>query len=183
MGVIETPPIQGETVGDPSDGDVVVAGAVAEATVPTELADGEVGNPWYDTFMRGVVAGYDAAQNALSVSDISPAAMQVARWLDWVALTTPGDETPPANVQDYSHFTIEYVIASIDTNVTLKFWGSIDGGVTWFLLTDALVKIASDDQTDTISFDNMAIERIKCEFDDETGGTAATVTFKVMAGN
>jgi len=161
---------------------VAVIGGKAESTVPTEVADGDAVAVWFDTFGRLVQLATDIAQSAMSVSDIAPAQMQVARWLDWAALTAPDDETPEANVQDYENLTVEYIIASIDTSVDLIIWASIDGGTTWFELWSDTID-STEDQTDAVTFTGIAIERIKCEFDAEVGGTNATVTFKAMAGN
>jgi len=161
---------------------VAVIGGKAESTVPTEVADGEAVAVWLDTFGRLVQLATDVAQNALSVSDIAPAQMQVAKWLDWAALTAPDDETPEANVQDYENHTIQYTIATIDTSVDLVIWGSIDGGVSWFPMSRFTV-LAADEQIDTVIFSGVKVERIKCEFDGEVGGVAAVVTFALMSGN
>ncbi len=160
---------------------VGVMGMKAESTVPTEVADGEAVAIWGDTFGRLVQLFTDVAQNAASVSDISPAKMQIARWLDWAALTAPGQETPEANVQDYDIIKVQYIIAAIGVSVDLIIWGSIDGGATWYPKLRWTV-LAADEQTDAVLFSCDKDERIKGELDAEDGGTP-TVTFKVLAGN
>ncbi len=172
-----------DTVGtiDSAHGNKVsVVGAKAEGTVPTEVADADAVALWADRLGRLITLYTDLSQSAASVSDIAPAQMQKAKWEDWAALTAPDDETPEANVQDFENLTVEYVVASIGTSVDLKIWGSIDGGTTWFLLTDTIQVLANG--VEAVSFSGLAIERIKCEFDAEDGGTP-TVTFKLMAGN
>lgn len=47
-------------------------GATAESTTPTEATDGAIGTPWYDTFWRQVIAGYNNAVGALDASIIAP---------------------------------------------------------------------------------------------------------------
>ena len=162
---------------------VAVLGGKAETGVPVAVADGDAVAIRMDAYGQLIQLATDVAQGALSVNDIAPAQAQTARWLDWVALTAPDQETPSAVVQGYENITVQYVIATIDTSVTLKIWGSIDNGTTWFLLTPAITVLAADAQSDAVFFAGVAVERIKCEFDAEAGGVAATVTFKAMAGN
>jgi len=161
---------------------IAVIGGKAESTVPTEVADGDAVALNVDTLGRLVQLATDLAQNALSVSDIAPAQMQKAAWVDWATLTSPDDETPEAVILDYENLTVQYIIARIDTSVDLIVWGSIDGGTTWFQMWADTID-STEQQIDTVTFSGIAVERIKCEFDGEDGGTAAEVTFKVVAGN
>lgn len=171
------------TIGGAHGTGVAVIGMKAESTVPVAVADGQAVAMWGDLYGRMVQLATDVAQSALSVSDIAPAQMQVLRAIDWAALTAPAQETPQLNVQDYENITVQYIIATIDTSVDLKIWGSIDGGTTWFLMTPTFTVLAADPQSAAISFSGVKVGRIKCEFDAEVGGTNAVVTFKVMCGN
>jgi len=161
---------------------VTILGAKAEGTVPTAVTDGQAVALYADLFGRLVTLYTDLAQSAASVSDIAPAQMAVARWLDWPALTAPDAVTPEANVQDYENITVQFIVATIDTSVGLIVWASVDNGTTWFVAWSGTV-LASDLQTNAVTFTGKKYGRIKCEFDAEAGGVAAVVTFKAMAGN
>jgi len=161
---------------------VLMQGQYAEGTVPPAVTDGQVVRPWYDLCGRLVQLATNLAQASLDVSDVAPAQMQIQKETGWTALSAPAAETPAINVQDYENHTVEYIIETIDTSVDLIIWGSIDGGTTWFKLSEFTV-LAADDQTDSVVFTGVKVEQIKCEFDAEVGGTAAVVTFKIMSGN
>ncbi len=160
---------------------VSVIGGKAESTVPAEVADGESVALYVDTFGRLIQLFTDLAQNAASVSDIAPAQMAVARWSDWVALTAPAQVTPVATVLDYNKITAEYIIANIDTSVDLILWGSIDRGISFFPIWEDTID-NTELQTDAVIIEGK-FDQIYGEFEGEAGGVAATVTFKIEAGN
>ena len=160
---------------------LAMMGGVAETTVPAAVADGDAVRANMDEYGRARSAEFDPSLSAASVTDVSPAQMQVMIETGWVALTAPGAETPVLDVRDYENITVEYTIATIDTSVDLIIHGSLDN-VTWFPMS-AFTVLAADDQDDAVIFSGVKVTYLKCEFDAEVGGEAAVVTFKVMCGN
>ena len=160
---------------------VLMQGQYAEGTVPTAVADGDVVRPWYDLYGRLVQLATNLAQSSLDVTDVAPAQMQKLFETGWAVTTAPGAETPELDIQDYENILVEYVIADIGTSVDIIVWGTIDSGTTWFPIASFQV-LAAEDQTDSVIFSGVPIQRIKCEHEAEVGGTP-TIAFKVSAGN
>ena len=159
---------------------LAMMGGVAETTVPAAVADGDAVRANMDEYGRARSAEFDPSLSAASVTDVSPAQMQVMIETGWVALTAPDDLTPVLDIRDYENVTVVYVIASIGTSVDLRIEGSLDNS-NWFALS-AFQVLAADDQTDAVTFSGVKAAYLRCEFDAEDGGTP-TVSFQVMAGN
>ena len=93
---------------------------------------------------------------------------------EFTQLTAPGF-SEHVRCDKYIHHTIQYTIASVDTNVVLRAEGSIDG-VNWFnLASDGSDVTETTNGTDAFTVTNMAIRYIRLRFVSESGGTAATI--------
>lgn len=99
----------------------------------------------------------------------------------WAQLTAPG-VTSAFSMVGYKHATVSVTVATINTSVTLRVEGSLDG-TNWFNL--------SANDTDTTYTANgtygfvveATVDNIRLNFVSEAGGTAATVngTVRVSA--
>jgi len=96
-------------------------------------------------------------------------------------LTVPG-ATPNLSAENYNQGTFQYVIGTIDTDVVVRFEGSLDG--TNFYNLD--VTEADTTQTTNGTFAAKFTGKnkfVRFNFVSESGGTAATIDVDIMLGN
>ncbi|MCG3181847.1 MAG: hypothetical protein BIFFINMI_04282 [Phycisphaerae bacterium] len=94
---------------------------------------------------------------------------------NWPVLTAPGATSsydPSIWARDH---VLQVTVASINTDVTVRFEGSLDG-TNWFPMAADLVITANG--TQAIAASGTVPAYVRGNFVSETGGTAATVTFK-----
>lgn len=95
-------------------------------------------------------------------------------------LTATG-ATQALDVSLYSRVTCQYIVANINTSVTVRLEGSCDG-TNWFNLspTDTdTTKTANG--TYAFVLDSIALHRVRFNFVSEAGGTAATIDVRMVA--
>ena len=92
-------------------------------------------------------------------------------------LTAPG-VTPEIVVTGKQNHTFQYVVAAINTDVTVNAQGSLDG-TNWFDLATATVT-ANGAYGYIVS--NTILTRIRFNFVSETGGTTATIDASHISG-
>ena len=124
--------VQGyEAVDAASTMNPIITGRVAESTVPTEVADGDVVNSWTDTFGRQVLKGFNLGQEALDVNEVAPALLQTMTQTGITQLTAAGSSTADINVEEYGVYGYNYTVAAVGSavgsSVTVELQGSIDG--------------------------------------------------------
>ena len=109
----------------------IITGRVAESTVPTEVADGDVVKSWTDTFGRQVLKGFNLGQEALDVNEVAPALLQTMTQTGITQLTAAGSSTADINVEEYGVYGYTYTVAAVGSavgsSVTVELQGSIDG--------------------------------------------------------
>jgi hypothetical protein len=98
----------------------------------------------------------------------------------FAALDTPAQETPVVDARCCCTHTLQYSIANINSNVTLKAHGSLDG-ILWFLLDEWTV-LSSQPQDGVREIDAFSASFLKFEFDAELGGVTAVITFLYRGG-
>lgn len=96
-------------------------------------------------------------------------------------LIAPG-ATLTVDVSNYNQGTFQYVIANIDTDVTLRFEGSLDGTNFYNLDVDELDQVHVANGTFSAKFEGRHKE-VRLNFISETGGTAVTINAKFKPGN
>jgi hypothetical protein len=95
---------------------------------------------------------------------------------NWSALTAPGSTASyQTDVQQMLRHGLQITVASLDTNVVVRFEGSFDG-TNWFNMDSADLTLTSNG-TYAIHSEKLA-QYVRGTFVSESGGTAATVTFK-----
>ncbi|MCG3179659.1 MAG: hypothetical protein BIFFINMI_02000 [Phycisphaerae bacterium] len=94
---------------------------------------------------------------------------------NWSVLTAPGAASSYELPIWASDHVLAVTVASINTDVTVRFEGSLDG-TNWFPLAADLVITANG--TQAIAASGTVPAYVRGNFVSETGGTAATVTFK-----
>lgn len=92
----------------------------------------------------------------------------------WAALTAPGSTSSVSGYGMLRH-ALQITVASINTDVVVRFEGSFDG-TNWFNMDSADLTITLNG-TYHIQSEKLA-KQVRGTFVSETGGTAATVTFK-----
>ncbi len=149
-----------------------------------------VGNGWnpadvrYAAFIVEFSAETDTLADILLDSVVvrsrQPGEKQPDKVVAFAALDTPAQETAVVDARcSYTH-TLQYSIANINSSVTLKAWGSLDG-ILWFLL-DQWTVLSSQPQDGVREIDAFAASFLKFEFDAELGGVTATITFLYRGG-
>jgi hypothetical protein len=93
-------------------------------------------------------------------------------------LTAPGN-TAAIPTAAYARHTLQYTVASIDTNVVVNWEGTLDG-TNWFDLRDAGDKTILANGTSAFEYSKLAVAAIRFVFVSESGGTAATIDCKYM---
>lgn len=95
-------------------------------------------------------------------------------------LTAPGT-TQALDISNYSNVTCQFVVANINTSVTVRVEGSNDG-TNWFNLAigDAETIITTN-KISSFVLQNIAIYRIRFNFVSESGGTNAIIDVRFFA--
>lgn len=114
---------------------IAVIGFKAETTVPTAVNDGEGVAAWADEYGRLVIAGYDPAQAAVSVSDVAPAVMQISGPTTLLDAVTANGASPAKNVQDYHNHTFLIIATNVTTGAHVLIEASLDG-TNWVTITN-----------------------------------------------
>jgi hypothetical protein len=104
---------------------VVVLGGIAETTVPTAQTDGKVVGLRMDEYGGLWVKGYDAGQDALGVSDVSPALLQTYEEVLLNAVTGTGASASKSGL-DYRKLVFHTVATGVTTGGTMKIQTSLD---------------------------------------------------------
>jgi hypothetical protein len=148
--------------------------AIAESTVPNELNDGDVGDPWFDTFMRQVIAGYDLSSGSLLTTPV--AASPRATFTTTSTQLTAAGSTASINMTEYDEITCSFLIASIDTNVVVRLEGNNDNGANWTNMNDAGVDttITANGLYAFVKY-GVSFKYVRFTFVSEAGGAAATI--------
>lgn len=102
-------------------------------------------------------------------------------------LTAPGNTTTRV-ANGYNTYLFDYNVATIDTNVVIRFEGStIDNpsaDADWFNLdsSGSDTTITSDGR-DSAAFNLTKLENVRVKFVSELGGTAATIDVTILMSN
>ena len=115
----------------------VFVGAKAESTVPTEVADGDAVNHWFDTFGRQVIKGTNLGQESLDVNEIAPWALQTINGTQLSAVgSSAGSHVGPwVNMADYKTKTVYYEYTSGTTaGMTTYLEASHNAGSTTYVV-------------------------------------------------
>jgi len=88
-------------------------------------------------------------------------------------LTAPGT-SEVTNARSMKSHVCQFVVASIDTNVVIRFEGSLDG-TNYFNINPNGDTTITANGTYAISKSNMPLLNVRVVFVSEAGGTAATV--------
>lgn len=160
----------------------VGVGFYAETTVPTAVADGDLVDLDVNEYGNQRLAGYDRASNSILVTDTAPAKTQKLGPLTFTQLTAAGS-TAATNVANYSNYTWQVVVASINTSVTVRAEGSLDNS-NWFNLDDSAIDTTyTANGTYCLRASNRAVKWVRFTFVSEVGGAAATLDVDLYAGN
>lgn len=138
------------TIDSAFSGKVLVTGAKAESSVPTEVSDADAVAPWFDTFGRQVISGANLGLNAIDVNEVSPALLQSFDFLALDAVTATGASNV-VNCLNYSKLTFYIVASSVSSGATVKVQSSPDN-VSWYdenssaIGTNGVTKVSITDE-------------------------------------
>lgn len=96
-------------------------------------------------------------------------------------LDAPTQSVTLGNVSQFRHFTCAYRIANINTSVTVRFEGSLDG-TNWFTLMESETLTLTQNGTFNLRFEGV-VRQVRFRFLAEAGGTSATINAEILAGN
>lgn len=179
-----------QTDGGAAPASTLMVGGKVFSGVPTEQADGDLAALWLDTFRRLIIRGFDFGSEALLITDVNPAIHKTMLPRTMTQLTAPGN-TEVIDVQTYNRVAMQITAASIDTDIDLAIYGSLNG-TDYFPLaieSEAVANLTISGAVATIDTDGTyvvtsmpcAIKHAYGVFVAETGGTNATVDIIMRA--
>lgn len=101
--------------------------------------------------------------------------------ITFAQLTAPGS-TSATTVTAYKNYTLQYKVASIDTNVVVRLEGSLDG-TNWINLDSDGDTTITANGTYGFKLSNTPLAQIRFTFVSEAGGTAATIDAVLMTND
>lgn len=149
---------------------------VAESTVPTEVADGDIVNSWHDPFGRQISYGANLSQGTVDVSEVAPALIQTANIinLNAVGSATGDNEGVWVNLNNYGPKTIYYNFTSGTTGSMIsQLEVSPDAGSTVYS-AGSKIYVADSTSYETIN-EHHEFVRVITTFN-EGGTLTATIT-------
>ncbi len=151
---------------------------VAETTVPTAVADGDVVDLNVDEYGRQRAASYNYSLGSNDVNEVAPALLLTSEAIDLNAATATGAGTE-VDATNYNKMTYHIIVSSIDTDVTVKIQSSLDGTNYADISTNTIIA----NGTTEVVIEGRKYKYLRANWTAETGGTAAVVTVRHIFGN
>jgi len=167
-------------------------GGYASDAVPTALTAGKIGAFWTDLYRRLILAGYDAAQGALTAIDPTAVSGVPSAPAAQTTLTAPGDGIPVNTDGFRCHTWAVTVVLNTCTEVVVRIDGTLNTGYgTLGLKSTAVATAAYAANIVTLTGSGTYIIQTidggykyqKPVFVSEAGDTDSTVTFQYRGSN
>lgn len=152
-----------------------VIASVAESTVPTEVSDADVVNPWHDTFGRQVMYGANLSAGAQDVREVSPALTQTIEQTLLSAVTATG-ASASVDVSGYNKLSFMYIATGVTTGATITIDWSPDNS-NWVTLDTEVISATGN--TD-FKISDTKLKYIRANVTAYTDGTHSV---KMIGGN
>ena len=104
-----------------------VAGHVAETTVPTAVADGDVVNQWHDEYGRQITLATNLSVGADDVNVVAPIPRNTSGVQTLLNAVTSTGASTDQDVENYTKFTFSITSSSVTSGGVVKIQGSMDG--------------------------------------------------------